>query len=82
MEFKNKKGFILEFTAAYAHQKNRKIEYSIYTILDTIQSILFDSKLPMKYWLETVWTVVYLRNIILLKCNSGIMLAEVWCGIK
>jgi len=49
MEFKNKKGFILEFTAAYAHQKNRKIEYSIYTILDTIQSILFDSKLPMKY---------------------------------
>jgi len=54
MEFKNKKGFILEFTTVYTHQQNRKVEYSIYTILDTVQSMPFDSELPMKYWLETV----------------------------
>jgi len=82
MEFKNKKGFILEFTTVYTHQQNRKVEYSIYTILDTVQSMPFDSELPMKYWLETVWTVVYPRNLILSKWNSGIMLAEVWYGIK
>lgn len=49
MGFKNKKGFILKFTAAYVHQQNRKVEYIIYTILDTVQSMLFDSELPMKY---------------------------------
>ena len=45
-EYKDEKGFVLEFTIAYAHQQNSTTKYSMQTILDTTYSMLMDLGLP------------------------------------
>ena len=49
ISFKNKKGFIPEYTIVYAYQQNRAAEQSMYIILDIAWSMLVDSDLPTKY---------------------------------
>ena len=45
-----KQGIIVQQTAPYAHQQNRKIEQYIHTIKEGGQTLLVDLGLPMSFW--------------------------------
>jgi hypothetical protein len=49
-------------TASYAHQQNGKAERYTRTLIDGMQTLLADSKLPSSFWGWAVSTVQYLRN--------------------
>lgn len=53
-----------ELTIPYAHQQNSITEYNMYTILDATQSIMAESGLPLKYWMDVIQAVIYVRNFI------------------
>ena len=36
----------------------------MYTILDATQSIMAESGLPLKYWMDVIQAVIYVRNFI------------------
>lgn len=56
------KGIIIETCPPYVHQLNGVAERYNRTIMDTARCLMYDSKLNMKYWPETVKTVAYLKN--------------------
>jgi len=62
--YRDEQGLDFEFTTPYAHQQNGATEWSIQTILDGTQMTMAESGLPMKYWADTVQTVVYVQNLL------------------
>ena len=56
------------------------IECNIWTILDAAYFMLVNSRLLIHYWLKTVWTAIYLQNLIPSRQNPDIMPTEIWYG--
>jgi len=50
----------------------------MYTILDGTRTVLAESGLPMKYWADAVWTVVYIWNLLPNSRQSKAIPAELW----
>jgi len=81
-QYRQDKGLDFGFTTSYAHQQNRAAKYSMQTILDDACTGLAKSGLLLKYWAETVVTVVYVQNFISLSRHPGNILAEIWTGYQ
>ena len=60
----DEKGLYFEFTTPYAYQQNSIVERSMQTILDGTQTAMAESGLPVKYWTDVVWMVVYIWNLL------------------
>ena len=56
------KGIIRQFTNPHSPQQNGVSERLNRTIMEGARSILFQAKLPLRFWAEAVSTIVYLRN--------------------
>ena len=61
-EHLRRRGVAVQTTAPYAHQQNGKAERYIRTLVDGMQTLLADSKLPPSFWGWAVSTIQYLRN--------------------
>ena len=61
-EYCMEKGIYREFTNPYSPRQNGVSERLNRTIIETVRSIIFQAKLPIKFWAEAVNTAVYLRN--------------------
>ena len=57
-------GLDFKFTIPYTYQQNGAVEHSIYTILDGTRTVLAESELPVKYWVDTIQMVVYIWNLL------------------
>ena len=54
----------------YAHHQMGKVERANRTIINTVRTMLIDTKLPQALWPELAKTAVYLRNRSLTKTLS------------
>ncbi|UYV84151.1 hypothetical protein LAZ67_X001338, partial [Cordylochernes scorpioides] len=61
------KGIKQEFTAAYTPESNGKAERFNRTIVESARTMLIDSKLPLKFWSESVKVAVHINNRIKIK---------------
>jgi hypothetical protein len=55
-------GTLMEASIAYAHEQNGMAERHIRTVFEKVLSVLSDSKLPKKLWMEILRTVIYVKN--------------------
>ena len=55
-------GIIKQTSCPYTPQQNGVAERKHRHIMETALTMLFESSLPLKYWVETVLTAVYLIN--------------------
>ena len=60
--FCTKKGISREFTNPYCPEQNGVAERFNRTMIESARSMLYHSKLPLKFWAEAVSTAVYIRN--------------------
>ena len=56
------KGISRQFTNPHSPQQNGVSERLNRTIMEGARSMLYQAKLPLKFWAEAVSTIVYLRN--------------------
>lgn len=63
-------------------EQNGKAERLNRTLLESVRSMLADSRLPKKFWAEAVNTAVFLRNRSPTKLLSKVTPTEVWTGRK
>ena len=56
------KGISRQFTNPHSPQQNGVSERMNRTIMEGARSMLYQAKLPLKFWAEAVSTMVYLRN--------------------
>ena len=64
-EFKKyctEKGIFREFTNPHTPEQNGVSERLNRTIIETVRSMIFHAKLPLRFWAEAANTAVYLRN--------------------
>ncbi|UYV66483.1 hypothetical protein LAZ67_4001843 [Cordylochernes scorpioides] len=61
------KGIKQEFTTAYTPESNGKAERFNRTIVESARTMLIDSKLPLKFWSESVKVAVHINNRIKIK---------------
>ena len=55
-------GTDIEAAVGYAHEQNGMSERHIRTIFERMLSVLSDTKLPKKMWMEILETVIYVKN--------------------
>ncbi|KAJ3552615.1 hypothetical protein NP233_g12840 [Leucocoprinus birnbaumii] len=79
-DYRQEHGLRFEFMTPYTHQQNGTAERSVQTILDGTHSIMAESGLPLKYWADTVQTVVYVWNFIPSSRRPKTVPAELWTG--
>lgn len=51
-----------QYSAPYVHPQNGTAERTIRTVMERIRALLFDSKLPQRFWPEALKTAVFLKN--------------------
>ena len=55
-------GIAIQITAPYAHQQNGKAEHYIWTLKDSMHTLIADAKLPPSFWYDAICTYQYLQN--------------------
>ena len=63
-------------------QQNGVAERLNRTLVETVRSMLIDSKLPHKFWAEALSTATYLRNRSPTKAIEGMTPHEAWTKEK
>ncbi|KAG8493279.1 hypothetical protein CXB51_010854 [Gossypium anomalum] len=71
-----------QLTIVYTHQQNRVCERKNRTVLDMARCLLFESKLPSKFWAEAANTSVYLLNRLPTTAIKDKTPFEVWHDLK
>ena len=72
-----------EFTISYTLKQNSFSECLNCTITESLQSMLYDAQLPLKFWGEAVKTVNYLQNCLSLRDKWGVKTSyELYKGFK
>jgi IS30 family transposase len=56
------KGIISQRSCPYTPQQNRVAESKNHHLLDVVRTLLIDSFVPSKFWVEALSTAVYLIN--------------------
>ena len=62
VHFFQTKGIIHQKTCPYTPQQNGVVERKHKYLLETARALLFESKLPLRYWGECVLTATYIIN--------------------
>ena len=81
-EFLKSKGIRHERTIPKTPEQNGVAERLNRTLVETVRSMLIDSKLPHKFWAEALSTATYLRNRSPTKVIEGITPHEAWTKVK
>ena len=71
-----------ERTVPKTPEQNGVAERMNRTLMETTRSMLINSKLPQRFWAETLATAAYLRNRCPTKANDGMTPYEAWTGVK
>jgi transposase InsO family protein len=71
-----------ELTIPKTPEQNGVAERMNRTLVETVRSMLFDARLPKRFWAECLSTAVYLRNRSPSKAVVGMTPFEAWNGIK
>jgi len=79
-EFYDEKGIIHKRSCVYTPQKNGRVERTHQHILDVSRALMFQSKLPKKFWSYAVLHAVYLINRIPTKILNNKSSYEVLYG--
>lgn len=77
-----RKGVRHELTVPKAPEQNGVAERMNRTLVETMRSMLADSKMPHRFWAEALSTAVYLRNRSPTKSVNGMTPFEAWTGEK
>ena len=64
-EYCNSRGIHHEFSAPYTPQQNGVAERKNRTLIEAAQTMLADSKLPVMFWNEAIYTACYTLNRVL-----------------
>ena len=81
-EFLKSKGIRHERTIPKTPEQNGVAERLNQTLVETVRSMLLDSKLPQKFWAEALSTATYLRNRSPTKVIEGMTPHEAWAKEK
>ena len=76
------KGVRHERTVPKTPEQNGVAERMNRTLIETIRSMIADSKLPKSFWAEALSTAVYVRNRSPTKAVNGMTPFEAWTGKK
>ena len=60
--YHQKKGIISQRSCPYTSQQNEVVEHKNRHLLDVVRTLLIDSFVPSKFWVEALSTAVYLIN--------------------
>ncbi|KAG8492349.1 hypothetical protein CXB51_009664 [Gossypium anomalum] len=71
-----------QLTTVYTPQQNRVCERKNRTVMNMARCLLFQSKLPSKFWAEAVNTSVYLLNKLPTRAVKDKTPFEAWYGLK
>ena len=77
-----KEGVRHELTIPHTPQQNGVAERLNRTLIESVRTMLADSKVPHKFWAEVLSTAVYLRNRSPTKALQKVTPCEAWNGIK
>ena len=77
-----KEGIKHQVTTPHTPQQNGVAERLNRTLIESVRTMLADSKLPHRFWAEALSTAVYLRNRSSTKALAGITPHESWSGTK
>lgn len=82
--FCEEKRIIIETTAPYFSSANGAAKRGIRTVIECTCTLLHDGKLPLRMWVETAMTVVYLLNYIPSAHHPGVCKSpfELFKGMK
>lgn len=79
-DFLKKHGITRRLTVPYNPEQNGKAERMNRTLLESARCLLFQAKLPHRFWAEAVNTANYIRNRLPCKSLSGKTPHELWTG--
>ena len=77
-----KEGIKHELTIPHTPQQNGVAERLNRTLIESVRTMLADSKLPHRFWAEALATSVYLRNRSPTKAVEAMTPYEAWSGAK
>ncbi|GFU39367.1 retrovirus-related Pol polyprotein from transposon TNT 1-94 [Trichonephila clavipes] len=77
--FPAKSGILLEKTITYNRESNGKAEIANRVLLERARSLLYQSKLPLKFWAEAIHCNTQVSNVTPRKEKEKIPL-EIWTG--
>ncbi|KAG8478890.1 hypothetical protein CXB51_028743 [Gossypium anomalum] len=75
-------GIHYQLTTVYTPQQNRVCERKNKSVLDMARCLLFESKLPSKFWAEAVNTLVYMLNKLSTNAVKEKTPFEAWYDLK
>ena len=78
----SKEGSKHKLTTPHTPQQNVVAERLNYTLIKGVHTLLANSRLPHKLWVEALSTIVYLQNHIPIEALKGITPYEAWSGFK
>ena len=81
-DYLNAEGVRHERTVPKTPEQNGVAERQNRTLVETVRSMLIDSKLPHKFWAEALNTATYLRNRSPTKAIDGMTPFEAWTSVK
>ncbi|OMO69325.1 Integrase, catalytic core [Corchorus capsularis] len=81
-KFCEEAGIEHQFTVSYTPQQNGVSERKNRTVMEMSRCLLFEKKLPKKFWAEAVSTSVYLLNRLSTRAINGKTPYEAWYGVK
>ena len=82
-DFLTSQGIAQQLTTAYTPEQNGVAERMNRTLCEAARAMLFNAKLPKKYWAEAISTAAYIRNRLPTRSlEEGITSFEKWHGHK
>ena len=81
-EYLKSEGIRHEYTIPKTPEQNGVAERLNRTLVETVRSMLIDSKLPHKFWAQALSTATYLRNRSPTKVIEGMTPYEAWTKEK
>lgn len=76
-------GIFIDYTVPYTPELNGKAERMNRSVIERARTMLYESKVPKKFWSEAVYTATYLLNRSPTSTlNNHVTPAELWFGKK
>lgn len=81
-QFCKENGVHYQLSVPYTPQQNGVAERKNRSMMEMARSMMAEKDLPKKFWVEVVYTSVYLQNRLATKAVKRKTLIEAWTGVK